>query len=299
MPDAKLVEAISFGRCILDGDDMDYERYMRIASEVERGLYVEVTDPFERAVAAVFQLVIEEDMDPWKIDLREFAVKYMEKIRADERVDLITAGKLIRLAWEVLKRKSDMVVEKITAQMAEPEEVQVSEDEMEVLWEAFDAFPVMDECGDDVGEMLIVEPPLVEPVRREEPAPVSILDLLRAVERIRVDYEKRKAVRERRERMAQKMKFNVEEKVHREDLEDEISEVWDRLLSLPTSTVLFSELHNNTREDVVKCFTSLLFLYKREKVDMHQDYPFGEMEIEVRSEEKHALEQMPGVGVEA
>jgi len=85
-------------------------RYLGMLSEIDQGHYVAVRDPFEKSVVAAFELVLERSLDPWEIDLIEFTKLYMDKVRKDGTVNFVTAGKLVFLAWSVLKLQSDKVL---------------------------------------------------------------------------------------------------------------------------------------------------------------------------------------------
>ena len=82
-------------------------RYLEMVHEIEGGHYLAVRDPMEKAIAAAFELVIAEQFDPWEIDLAAFTKLYLEKVRDDGVVNFVTAGKLVAMAWSILKMQSD------------------------------------------------------------------------------------------------------------------------------------------------------------------------------------------------
>ena len=47
-------------------------RYVSMLGEIDQGMHVALRDPFEKAVAAAFELVIEKQLDPWDLDLAQF-----------------------------------------------------------------------------------------------------------------------------------------------------------------------------------------------------------------------------------
>jgi segregation and condensation protein A len=76
---------------------------------------------FDRAIAATFELVIDEQLDPWDIDLVSFARLYLKKIKKEGVIDLITAGRIILMAWKVLRLQSDYIVTILDQKEPEPE----------------------------------------------------------------------------------------------------------------------------------------------------------------------------------
>src|SRR5207237_162995 len=62
------------------------------------------------AVFAAFDLVLERQMDPWEINLVPFTKLFLDKVKKDGSVNFVTAGKLVFLAWSILKLQSDKVL---------------------------------------------------------------------------------------------------------------------------------------------------------------------------------------------
>ena len=83
---------------------IDYaDRLLKIA-EMENAEYSSLGDPFDRSVALVFELVKDADLDPWNIDLTSFVNLFSERIKKNsENIDLPSCGRLLRLAWAVLR----------------------------------------------------------------------------------------------------------------------------------------------------------------------------------------------------
>ena len=85
-------------------------RYLAMLNEIDQGLHVAVRDPFEKSVVAAFELALEKQLDPWEINLVPFTKLFLEKVRKDGAVNFVTAGKLVFLAWSILKMQSDKVL---------------------------------------------------------------------------------------------------------------------------------------------------------------------------------------------
>ena len=97
----------------LTEDVESFERingYMNILTQAEGGERLE--DPVDESIRSVFSLVIENGIDPWEIDLSEFVRIYAGRVAAD-RVDMIVAGKLMLMAWKVLRLQSDATRDKV------------------------------------------------------------------------------------------------------------------------------------------------------------------------------------------
>ena len=48
------------------------ERYLSLVRNLKEGVHVVIDDPFQKATALLFELVMEEEFDPWEIDLVRF-----------------------------------------------------------------------------------------------------------------------------------------------------------------------------------------------------------------------------------
>ena len=88
-----------------DGEKLD--TFIGIAQDIMDGHHLEGRTPFEKQAFSILELVLENHMDPWEIDLIQFSGLYLEKVREEEFIDFITAGKLVFMAWSILKLQSD------------------------------------------------------------------------------------------------------------------------------------------------------------------------------------------------
>ncbi len=258
----ELTDHLMYYKALLD-EDIDIDYYIHMARTLEEGIHISAKNPVDKAVAIAFELVLDEKLDPWKIDLMKFTKLYLERIRKEREIDFIIAGRIIYMAWNVLMKKSKDVLEE-----AEREMYYVDEDFFDIDVGAF-----------EFDEEEFVEPSIEikEPVRREEERPVSLMELIQAINEARREVE----IKKRQRKIREKFKFNLDEKVHREDLEEEIKEVWARLSEVHGEEISLSMVYDGTREDFIKVFLSLLFLEKFDKVELHQDVPYGEITIKI------------------
>ncbi len=276
MPESAVIEHLMFHKALL-GNEIDMDYYIELAKEMEEGIHVIVKDPVEKAITIIFELVMNEKINPWKIDLEKFVNIYMERVKKENDIDFIIAGKIVYMAWDILRRKSEQVLDKISV-----EEEQEDFFGMDMDINGFYSFE-----QEEFGEV----PELVEPVRREESSPVSLFDLISAMNEVKRELEKKK----KKKKIREKFKFNLEEKVHKEDLEEEILETWERLSEVNGDEVALSVLYDGTREDFIKVFISLLFLEKFGKIELEQYVPYeGEIYIKIKvPQELRSVEFMP------
>jgi len=260
----EVVEHLSYYKALLD-EEIDLDYYIEMAQKLEEGVHISAKNPVDKAVAIIFELVINEKLDPWKIDLVKFTQMYLERIREENDIDFIVAGKIIHMAWNILMRKSENILTHV-----EQEEYGVDMDFFELDFSPF-------EEGRGYELMEVHEIDIKEPVRREKKRPVSLMELLQAINEAKVEVERKKRQRKIRE----KFKFNLEEKVHKEDLEEEIKETWERLCEVQGDEISLSFLYDGTREDFIKVFLSLLFLERFQKVKLIQEKAYGEITIRI------------------
>ncbi len=275
---SEVMEHLMYHKALLDNDvDVDY--YISLAQDLEGGIHLSAKDPVDRAIAIAFELVMEEKLNPWKINLRTFTKMYMDRIRSDSEIDFIIAGKIIYMAWNILMRKSEQVLENASVVKDEQEEFF---DDMGMDSGFFDGIYDVGYNPDEVYTENPEKIELKEPVRRDETRPVSLFDLVSAMSQVKREIEKKK----KRKKVREKFRFNLEEKVHKEDLEEEIKEVWNRISEVHGDEVALSLLYDGTNEDFVTVFISLLFLEKFGKVELEQYMPYDEIYIKIKVPEE-------------
>ena len=101
---------------MLDGDtDLETSRYLDRLVELatlEQAEHQFLIDPFDRSVALVLQLFQSSDLDPWDVDLSSFLVMFNERIKESENIDLPTCGRLVRMAWCILRGQASTLLER-------------------------------------------------------------------------------------------------------------------------------------------------------------------------------------------
>ena len=199
----ELEQHLLFHRALAD-DDESLRRlggYMDILSRAESGERLQ--DPVDESIRAVFSLVLENGMDPWEIDLSQFVRMYEAKVSSDS-FDMIVAGKLLLMAWRILRMQSES-----TRERSEPP-VEVFEEEVD------DSFFYDDE------PMYVPEVSFREAYQREPVRPVTMYELIDAFEDARKEIEiQRERERVRAELRAKEPK-TFQNKAHEEDDEQDI-----------------------------------------------------------------------------
>ena len=66
----KVLNYLVFHRSLL-GESEDsstlLERYLALVENLKEGVHIVIPDPFQKAMALLFELVMEEEFDPWEI----------------------------------------------------------------------------------------------------------------------------------------------------------------------------------------------------------------------------------------
>jgi len=259
-------------------------RYMQMVREIEGGRYLAVRDPMEKAIAAAFELVIENQFNPWEIDLAAFTRLYMEKVRDDGVVNFVTAGKLVAMAWSILKMQSDALVAK--ADPPKPDEFFFSD------WDlGLDVYDTPQQF-DYTQVVLQGRVPIQEAIRREGRRAVTLMELMQALDEARVEAARQLELAALREKMRPTTAKDFEKKVHGEDLNEDLAFTWSRILQFNGTPIPLRSLADRDPWERITVFVSVLFLAKMEKVSISQeDFPYGDIFVKRLSEEE-TLEPM-------
>ena len=243
-----------------------------------------VRDPFEKSVVATFELVLEKQLDPWEIDLVEFTKLFLDKVRKDGVVNFVTAGKLVFLAWSILKLQSDKVL--LAAQPPEPE----------APGDGWDLDLYRDPEDVDYNHLILdnAKMPLSEAIRREGRRAVTLMELMDAFDEARREAEIQMQLNALREQAIKRFAPNFHQKVHGEDLTEDIGLTWGRLTQFNGDPIPLRSLVAGSVWDEVTVFMALLFLAQLQKVKLWQkEFPHGEIYVKrLSTEETIATEEL-------
>jgi len=255
-------------------------KYIEMAESYEK--HTCIKDDFDRAIATIFELVIDEELNPWEIDLVSFSKMYLQRIKKSKTIDLLTAGRIILMAWRVLRLQSDYLI------------VDLEEKQEEDIWEEIPEW-----YGDDANyfytkAIIENEIPLEEKVRRKGERKVTLLELINAFEEAKEEIEAREKLRRIKEKERvegiRRAKRDIDEHAHQENVEMEIKIIMKKISKLNGRAIPFSKLCNKmNKNEMVMTISSILFLANEKKIKIWQDnFPYGEIYIKSLYHEQKA-----------
>ena len=286
------------------------ERYLSLASDIREGVHLAIDDPYDKCIALVFELVINERMNPWDLDLRSFSKMYLSRVKGVDDIDFITAGKLMLMAWSVLKAQTEEVlaaIARIEEQRKAAEAAAAGADAASMEFLEQQPWLSADETTYNFTKAVIEADPLHldEAVHPPGERPVTLYDLISAFEEAKEESATRVILEEERAKARAELerarKAKVSGMMHNENLEEEIAATWMRILERvhhedsPAAKLAMSGLHDGTKEDFLSVFISTLFLAFNNRVTVQQEpFPTGEVFLQLTPEaQKGNLPAMP------
>ncbi|PIT84313.1 hypothetical protein COU37_04045 [Candidatus Micrarchaeota archaeon CG10_big_fil_rev_8_21_14_0_10_45_29] len=256
----------------------DRPRQLEVMLEEERPNFQTATDtnlenivmlPTWREV--LMDMVAQDKMDPWNIDVVEVTGKYLLKIKEMQMDDLRIPANLILAAAILLRFKSDMI------NLDEPVQAELDEFFEPV---AHSDLPMMELRG------------RIPPKRR-----VTLDELLEAVEQVFEEEGKREI--KMQERASHPVEIApLEIKMSEFNIDDEIGIIHERICERLDSAglVTFSNLLNKKdRQEIVYTLLPVLFLANEGKISLKQDPFFGEIFIRLNNDNTNAKKKVKGV----
>ena len=222
----------------------------------------------------IYELVKNEQMDPWDVDVSLLTQKYIDMLRSLKEHDFRISGKVLLAAAILLKIKSHKLVGE---DLNELDRLLIGvEEEMEELGiDEESKIPKMDEIS-----ALIPRTP--QPRKRK----VSIFDLVEALER---------ALEVKKRRLLHSIPpLNLEAPKKKKDVTEIIREVYGKIKSffitaLKDKLTFAKLLPSESREDKVHTFIPLLHLAQQNKIELVQENPFGEIQILLKRKEEQQI----------
>jgi segregation and condensation protein A len=279
--DNDVINHLLFHKALIDeNNDMTrINQYLELAKAAAIGESASIEDPFDRSVYLAFDLVLNQHMNQWDIDLVGFSSMYLKRAKK-EKIDLMTAGRIIYMAWKVLRMQSDHLVVNMETKEEEIEQGFGWEDIPTVPWLAND-----DEYSYTNLLMTMPQSPLEEPLRRDSTRKVSLIELLSAFDEARKESEQYQLLdnlrQEERIQLQQKARKAMKGSAHEDHLEEDVANVWERICQFSKKSMNFTELCSvDSAEERIKTFVSILFLAYEKKIIVHQQkFPYGEIFI--------------------
>jgi segregation and condensation protein A len=279
--DNDVINHLLFHKALIDetNDMTRINQYLELAKAAVTGESAAIEDPFDRSVYLAFDLVLNQNMNPWDIDLVGFSTMYLKRAKK-EKIDLMTAGRIIYMAWKVLRMQSDHLVVNMETKEEVIEQGFGWEDIPTATWLAND-----DEYSYTNLLMKMPQSPLEEPLRRDSTRKVTLIELLSAFDEVRKESEQYQLLdqlrTEERIQLEQKARKAMKGSAHEDHLEEDVASIWERICQFPKKSMNFSELCEvDSAEERIKTFISILFLAYEKKIIVHQQkFPYGEIYI--------------------
>ncbi len=273
----KVLQYLVFHRSLL-GETEDtsalLERYLTLVEELKEGVHLVIPDPFQKAMALLFELVMEEEFDPWEIDLVKFTQSYLERVQSDGAVNFAIAGRLVYMAWSILYLQS----EELLKARQEPAAAAPAGGELEAPPLDDGYLPLLEtpEAVDVTSAVLdsVEGPPLLEMVRHPETRPVSLLELVKAFGEAEADARRAVRIQELRERLREEQRAPPEVLVHGDLPEHDLADTWQaarrHAIGEPFPLLdLWNPLSG--RDRLVALFLAALFLARERSIDLRQE----------------------------
>jgi segregation and condensation protein A len=286
----KVLRYLIFHRALIGESDSGtplLERYLTLVENLKEGVHIVIPDPFQKAIALLFELVMEEEFDPWEIDLVKFTEAYLERVREDGAVNFAIAGRLVYMAWNILYLQSEEILKMRAAAEAALEGDAGLTDSGDSSY-----LPLLEtpEAVDVTSSVLssTEPPPLLGMVRHPETRPVSLLELVRAFGDAEADARRALRIEELRDRLREEQRAPPEVLVHGEIPERDLEDTWASALHHPVGEAFpLLELWNplSGRDHLVAIFLALLFLARERAVELRQEVLGASPVLVVRSAE--------------
>ena len=276
-----MINHLLFHKALIDEEnDMSrLNQYLEMVKQTSQGENISLGDPFDRSIYLAFDLVVHQQLNPWDIDLVSFSSMYLKRAQ-EEKIDLLTAGRIIYMAWKVLRMQSDSLVVDMEAKQQQEELGFGWEDIPTGAWlESDDGYSYTNLV------MKMPTPPIEQPVRRESKRKITLIELLGAFDEARKESEEYQLLdqqrREERLRLAAKARKAMKGSAHEDHLEEDVARVWDKIKQCPKKIIGFADLcGSNDPDERIKTFLSILFLMYDKKIRVFQHkFPYGKIYI--------------------
>lgn len=281
--DNDVVNHLLFHKALIDeeSDASRINQYLSMAQHTSDGDHVTMMNVFDRSIALAFELVLNNQFDPWGIDLIQFSSLYLKHAKA-QKIDLITAGRIIYMAWKVLRMQSDKLVIHMESEQQQAEEF------IPFDWDALPTGTWMEQDDGYSYTNLVMknpEPPLDEPLRRQAERKVTLMELLSAFDQARKEAEEYQLLDERRkqerQRLAELTRKRMKGTAHEDHLEEDIGLIWERIQNCNKPSLTLNDIcPTKDTEERIRTFISVLFLAYDNKIDVYQKkFPHGKIFI--------------------
>lgn len=283
----RVLDYLIFHRALIDEPGTPpavLERYLELVRKLKDGVHVVIDDPVQKATALLFELVMDEEFDPWEIDLVRFTQAYLQRVRAERRVDFAVAGRLVYMAWSILYLQSEEVLRHREEPSPAADPAALDGGVEPLADDGYLGELTTPEAVDVTTAVLdATDPPLVEMVRHPETRPVSLLELVQAFGTAEEDARRALRLEELRERLREEQQAPPEVLVHGDIPERDLADAWELARAhavgepFPFLSLWRAQLG---RDRLVALFLAALFLARERSVELHQE-TLGESPLEL------------------
>lgn len=254
-------------------------RYIDMMKNANEDNQICILDPFDRSVHLAFELVINQHLNPWDIDLVKFSSMYIKKAK-EEKINLMTVGRIIYMAWKILHLQSDNLVINM--------ETKDGQEDLEFSWEDIPTGVWFEGEGGYSYTNLIMKnpkPPIEEPVRRDSKRKITLIELLDAFDHARKEAEEfqlnEKLRLEEKQRLSELANKKMKGTAHEDFREEDIDTIWKKIKEYPKNIMYFKNICDKSDpEERIRVFLSILFLAYEKKIHIYQKrFPYGEIYI--------------------
>lgn len=278
--DNEVINHLLFHKSLIDEKDdaTRINQYVNMLQMADDGEYISIDDPFDRSIAIAFELVMKQHLNPWDIDLVNFTTMYLKRAK-EEKIDLITAGRIIYMAWKVLKLQSDDLVVSMESQEEQYEPFGWGDIPTEMWLSKDDAYSYTSLV------MNMPKSPLDEPIRRNAKRKVTLIELLDAFDLAKKESEEHILIeqqrKEERERLAERARKRMKGTAHEDHLEEDVEAIWYRIKEYPKKTMSLMDLcEKKGKDELIRVLMSVLFLAYDNKILIYQKkFPYGKIFI--------------------
>ncbi|EQD26263.1 segregation and condensation protein A, partial [mine drainage metagenome] len=204
------------------------DHYLALVRDLKEGVHVVIQDPYQRATAMLFELVLSEEFNPWSIDLVRFTAAFLDRVKASGELDFAVAGRLIHMAWRILLLQSQEILSLREPEVLPPDPAEVQPEPLDEGY--LGAMESPEQV--DVTETFLRSPevPLEGMVRHAEARPVGLLDLALAFQEAEDQARTNQAIQAERERLRAWQRSSPEVLAHGDVPESDLAHVWEQAL---------------------------------------------------------------------
>ncbi|MFN3910175.1 MAG: segregation/condensation protein A [Candidatus Anstonellaceae archaeon] len=208
----------------------------------------------------LYDMIYQEDIDPWNIDIEKITAKYIEKVKEMQLLDLRIPANLVLAAAILLRIK--------TFRFLEYEQQTTLDDFSEHL--SYEQIQTIELKG-----------------RLPPKGRITLQELIKSIEEV-MEQTKRREEKISQKELQEFMPL-MEIKLNEFRVDKEMERIYQKIVSLADSynLVMFSALlDSKTRKSIIYTLIPILFLAQKEKISIVQETFFGDIFIRLTDKNK-------------